>query len=275
MIKRILIALSGTPFTKSAITHAFELAKSHNAEVTGVTVSDPERLVIVGPIPVGGGAAAHDLAEYRKDEAADHVKASIEMFKSAGSDSGVAYHLVEEHGNVFEQFLSLWRYHDCTVIGLRGLFEYGVIHNPNDQVLELIAHGLRPIVAVAREHRTVKRVYIAYSGSMESAKAMKRFTQMHLWNHPVVRIGHFGKENAEVTSLLADAAEYVSSHGFKVDMEHVDGSPHENLLDRAEAWDADMIVLGATSRNKLSRLIWGDTALDALLHSDIPLFISQ
>ena len=33
MIKRILVALSGTPCTQSAIAHGVELAKQHNAEL--------------------------------------------------------------------------------------------------------------------------------------------------------------------------------------------------------------------------------------------------
>ena len=43
MIKRILVALSGTPCTPSAIAHSIDLAKQHNAELTGVTVIDPDR----------------------------------------------------------------------------------------------------------------------------------------------------------------------------------------------------------------------------------------
>ena len=48
MIKRILVALSGTPFTDSAISHAIELAKVHDAQLTGVTVVDPTQLESVG-----------------------------------------------------------------------------------------------------------------------------------------------------------------------------------------------------------------------------------
>jgi len=38
MIKRILVALSGTPYTKAAAQHALELANQHKATLTGVTV---------------------------------------------------------------------------------------------------------------------------------------------------------------------------------------------------------------------------------------------
>ncbi|MCH8343903.1 MAG: universal stress protein [Planctomycetes bacterium] len=62
MIKRILVALSGTPFTATATKYALDLAKLLKAEVTGVTDVDIAQLMKVGPVPVGGGAAARRQA---------------------------------------------------------------------------------------------------------------------------------------------------------------------------------------------------------------------
>ena len=53
MIKRILVALSGTPYTKAAIQHALELATHHGADVTGVTDIDLAKVAHVGPVPMG------------------------------------------------------------------------------------------------------------------------------------------------------------------------------------------------------------------------------
>jgi len=55
MIKRILLGLGGTPFTDVAIERAVELAKGHDALITGVTVVDTKQLAQVGPVPLGGG----------------------------------------------------------------------------------------------------------------------------------------------------------------------------------------------------------------------------
>ena len=54
MIKRILVGLGGTEFTTVAIRRAVELAQIHQAQLTGVTVIDVERLKRVGPVPLGG-----------------------------------------------------------------------------------------------------------------------------------------------------------------------------------------------------------------------------
>ena len=49
---------------------------------------------------------------------------------------------------------------------------------------------LRPLITVSSKHRRISNVLIAYSGSMESAKAMKRFAQLRLWPDANLRGGN-------------------------------------------------------------------------------------
>jgi nucleotide-binding universal stress UspA family protein len=274
MLKRILVALSGSPFTTSAIRHTIELGKTHQARVFGVTVTDIERLEDIGPIPVGAAAAAHALAEHRLATAQEALEVSINEFTSACQSAKLESTLYMEEGDSLEKFMSLSRYSDLTVIGLRGLFEYGVVRNPRDTVLKAIARGLRPILAAAEHYRPIKRVMVAYNGSIESAKAMKSFVWVNAWPGVTVRVICIG-DKRDVPGLLADASEYFTEHGYPTDTEHRDGDPHKILLKAAGEWNADLIVMGATSRSKLGRLIWGDTALDVLEKSTIPVFMSQ
>ena len=127
MLKRILVALSGTSFTPIAVRHSIELARRHGASVTGVTVVDVERLDDVGPVPIGGGAAAHALAEHRKAVTRERVEEEISNFEKACRDAGVDHLVDREDGDPFDLLQSLWRYHDLTVIGLRGLFEVSLL----------------------------------------------------------------------------------------------------------------------------------------------------
>jgi len=66
MIKRILVGLGGTVYTPSAVRHAIDLCRTHDAELTGVTVIDMERLTHVGAAPIGGSRAAEGLFEHRR-----------------------------------------------------------------------------------------------------------------------------------------------------------------------------------------------------------------
>jgi nucleotide-binding universal stress UspA family protein len=275
MIKRILVALSGTPYTRAAIQHALELARDHEADVTGVTDINLAKVANVGPVPMGAGAAAHDLMEHRLAATQEQVDEAIANFEAACAEAGRTARVVREHGNPYDTLISVWRYHDLVVAGLRGLFEYGVLHEPDDVLIRLIAKGVRPILAVARHHRPIRRVLVAYNGSMESAKALKRFVQVRLWPEITMRIACFDGPKDEAEELLADAAEYCRAHGHEVETQHVQGPPRERLLEHAAEWQADLIVMGSTSRARIFQHLLGDTALHALRHAEIPLFLTQ
>jgi nucleotide-binding universal stress UspA family protein len=275
MLKRILVALSGTPFTPVAVQRGVELAQKHGASLTGVTVVDIERLSDVGPVPIGGAARAHELTEHRVAVTQEHVEEEIAHFEKACTDASIPYAVYREHGDAFELLLALWRYHDLTVIGLRGLFEYGVVRNPDDYVLKLIRHGVRPIIAVSSEYREVNRVLVAYNGSPQSAMAMKRFAQLRLWPEATVKIACFDFEDEEAMPLLIDATAYLRAHGYEPESESLPGRPKFSLLAHAQEWDADLVVMGSVYRSRILKLVMGGTTQEVLMKSGIPLFLSQ
>jgi nucleotide-binding universal stress UspA family protein len=275
MIKRILVALSGTPYTRAAIQHALELARDHGADVTGVTDINLAKVASVGPVPMGAGAAAHDLMEHRLQLTRQQVEEAIADFEATCAEAGRTSTVVREAADPYDTIISVWRYHDLVVAGLRGLFEYGVLHQPDDVLIRLIDKGVRPILAVARQHRPIRRVLVAYNGSMESAKALKRFIQMKLWPEVEVKIACFDGPPDEAEVLLADAVDYCRAHGVEAEHQHVQGPPRERLLEHAAEWQADLIVMGTTSRARILQHLLGDTTLHALRHAEIPLFLTQ
>lgn len=274
MLKRVLVALSGTSYTASAVHHAIELARAHRSELTGVTLLDLERLSEVGPVPVGGGSAARELAEHRIQITELGITNAIERFHRACESAELRGRVVREPGNPFDELTSLWRYHDLAIVGLQGLFKYDVVDDPDDDVARLIARGVRPILAVAHAYRAIERVLIAYNGSMESAKAMKRFMQMQLWPNAVIQIVCFDDSEDRARDLLHAAMNYCTLYGGAVEMTHRPGSARDGLLDHAAEWEADLIVMGSTNRNRITRLILGDTVRHLLHHADIPLFLT-
>lgn len=273
--KRILVSLSGSPYTRAAIDHAIELAKRHDADLTGVTVVDSDRLARVGPIPIGGGAAASDLTRYREEISAERVEQCIAQFQDECRQASLACSVVRETGDALNELISLWRYHDLTIMGLRGLFEYGVVHNPDDVLIRLVTRGIRPILAVSDAFRPIKRVLIAYNGSLEAAKAMKRFAQMQLWVQPAVRVVCYQQQADDAARLLSDAANYLSAHGIDAEYEASDVDPRDGIIQDIDAKGIDLVVIGSTARSWIARQVLGDTVLYAIRHAAIPLFLAR
>ena len=277
MIKRILVGL-GTSRTADSVTeHAIEIARTSNAELLGLAVTDPVRLEWTGPKPIGVGleATAADLRRQRYDRAAAEIAAARAKFTARCLAAGVPHGIDEEVGDPFEIAVDLVRYHDMCVFGLRGLFEHGVVPEPRDALERLIADGVRPILAVPEEHRPVRRVLVAYSGSLESAKTFKHFVLSGIYPEAVVRIACWNVDTAAARRRVELAAGYFRAHGHEVDMDTVNGDPLKELVPYAQAWKADLIVAGNSAKNLLLRRLFGETALTLIRESPLPLYLAQ
>lgn len=274
MLKKILVGLGDLKFSHSATKTAIDLAVRHDAKLTAVTLVDPDRYA-AGPIPIGGGEAAKELRDHRLQITQEIVEQSIEQFKRTCKQEDVAFEVIREQGDSFECMVECSRYHDLTVCGLRNLFDHGVLEEPPHELIRLIEGGVRPVVAVGPEYQSINRVLIAYSGSNESARTMKRFAQMNLWPDCTLRVVSFDKDESLGEERLQEAKDYLAAHEIEAETEWVDGSAKDHLLTYSTGWDADLIVMGNSARNFFIRRIFGETMMNIITTADLPLFLGQ
>ncbi len=276
MIKRILVGLGGTPFTTVATKIATELGDLHQAQLTGVTVVDTHKLDKVGPVPAGGAAYAQRMRERKARITQEGTEQAIAAFKAHCSKQEVVCRRIEyEQKDPFAAMISEARYNDLTIFGLRSIFDYGFTSDPDKAIIKLMTQGVRPILAVAETYRPVKKALIAYSGSMESAKAIRHFLHLNPWPGVKLQIVHFIEGPEKVPFLLKDAAEFCEAHGFEVQTDRVKGQARSDLLPFARENEADLIVMGNSVHKALIRRLLGNTVLETIKAADRPLFLSQ
>ena len=272
-IKRILVGLAGTPSTPVAIQRALELAQRYHAKVTGVTLMDKSGLLddeaeTAGQVIAGRKQLAN---------AENRIEQSVARFYVACDEAGVRQRrIVQETEAPFTKLIELARYHDLMVFGLKSIFENDFLcQDPEGLLVRIVAAGVRPLIAVTDKYRTINRVLIAYSGSMESAKSMKRFVQMRLFPDAQLKIVTCGNSEHKGQQLLEDAADYCRAHGFSVECQVSPDSPKTFLLEEAGRWQADLIVMGNSARSVLMRRAFGGTARKIVRNSKVPLFLAQ
>lgn len=275
MIKRILMGIGGTPFTKVAIERAVGLADLHGARLTAVTVVDPDNVCNFGPVPAGAGIYAKRLCDKRTTVTRNHIDEAVAAFEKSCRHAGVEYTVAYETGDPFELMISHARYHDLIIFGVRSIFDYQLAEEPEKDLIRLLSQGVRPILAVSSRIRSIRKVMVAYSGSMESAKAMRHFVQFKLWPDAALVIVRFSSNPGAGEGPLKDAAAYCRDHGYEVETRVIPGNARDHLLSGAGDLNADMIVMGNSIRSIWLRKVLGDTVLKALTRADCPIFLSQ
>ncbi len=275
MIKRILVELDKTPASDSVVKYAVKLAKANEAKLTGITVMDVKKLGDVGSILPGTACSVVQSYEDRIAVIEKAIQEKTAQFTAMCDSEGVAHRVEHETGDLYPIMISKARYHDLFLVGLRSLFDYRVVNEPEHLLERLIREGVRPILAIPDQYRPIKRVLIAYSGSLHSAEAMKQFLQDRLWPDVTVRVVFFGKNSEEASQILRDGVSHCQAHGFSADAIHLPGDNPNVLLEHAEEWDADLIVLGNTMRNVLIKEVFGNVTHYLIEHSRKALFLSQ
>jgi len=278
MIKRILIGIGGTPFTATATEAAVQLGVTHGARVTAVTVVDEARLRNVGPIPLGGGAAAAELREHRFRVTREKISAAIASLEQQCAARNVPLTVLREHGDPFRLLTQRARYHDLMIFGLRSMFEYDVLGpdvDPAAMLNSLAKSGVSPILAGSDRRMAVRRVLFAYDGSAPAAQAMREFIRMRLWPEVELRILTCDDPTEDVRQLAEDARDYCRDHGVEPLVAHRPDAAADAILAEAASWNADLVVLGCSGRSSLTCRLFGATALDVLRRADCPLFLSQ
>ncbi len=276
MIKRILVGLGGTPFTSVATRCATELGDIHQAQLTGVTVVDTSKLDNVGPVPAGASAYAQRMREKKLKVTREGTEHAISLFKEHCSNNQVVCRrILYEEGDTFEAMIGEARFNDLTIFGLRSIFEYGFVTDPDKAIIKLLRQGVRPILAVAENYRPVKTVLIALSGSMESAKSIRDFLHLNPWPGVKLRMVHFKDKKESDPFLIEKASDFCRAYGFDVKTDLVEGNPRSDLMPYAIDHQVDLIVMGNSSGNIIKQSLLGDTVLELIHSAEIPLFLSQ
>lgn len=278
MIKRILVGIADATYTVASTKHAIEIARRCGASLTGVSILDVEGIrKEAASVPLGGSGYTSDLRSAAFNEARASIDEAVDKFVRLCNDAEVEYEFLRVSGDPFSEFIERSKYHDLMICGLHRLFEHGILPEPKDELAKLVAAGVRPVLATASNYREIRKVLIAYSNSVESAKTMRRFTQLShvLAPNAEVQVVSFGKKFGDAPAALLEARKYLLAHGIEPEINFVEGAPRTGVLDHAEEWNADMIVMGNSAKGLIRKQVFGETALHTISNASIPLFLAQ
>ena len=136
----------------------------------------------------------------------------------------------------------------------------------------------RPVAVVPPQPpaELCRRVAIAWNGTVEAGRAIAAALSLLAGADRilVLSVGEEGKPG----SAARDVVEYLAWHGIEAAAETLEASPRSVagvLLEAAAAASTDLLVMGAYTRSRLHRLIFGGVTREVLEGAEIPVVMAH
>jgi nucleotide-binding universal stress UspA family protein len=283
MIKRILVALDPDKDTPVATHFAIRLAKRFNATLTGLAVVDVRNISSrIGAGGWGAGLYSRKLWEDLSDESREMALKLLNEFEKNVKRAGVNYTTVQKQGASNETIIEEMKYHDILIVGRDAHFFYDEPEMETKTLAEIVKQGVAPTLVVTDKYVDVEKILVAFDGSAPAARSLKAFIHMLPFGKDLeIELMHVRKSDSEVDQKESDyvlgmAEKYLKDHDFnyitKRSMEK--GNPAEKIMERREAFNPEMIILGAHSVSAIERITFGSTTHELITKTPVPLFLS-
>ena len=271
-LKNILVHVTDTAQSKLRLETALALCVAHDAHLTGLGV----RVVPVMP-PYSVGAVPSLVQGPFEAQQNASIVAARKAFEDAASRAGWTDRSgwLEREGNVTDVVGQHARYVDLTVTGQdspeREPFEISTI--------DLVLRSGRPVLVApynAAYAPIGKRITVAWNGSREAARAVSDAMPLLTAADSVDVVTIAADSPRDVPG--ADIATHLAQHGVAVELKLLADAGDDSgaaLLAHVAESGADMVVMGAYGRTRLSEWIFGGVTRHVLQEMTVPVLMSH
>ncbi|MGC8804443.1 MAG: universal stress protein [Candidatus Ratteibacteria bacterium] len=278
MIRRILLPLDPSPYSRSSMQYAVHIAKRQHSEIEGLTVIDfpdiEDRVITFVPLPQG---TEYNI-EHENEMIADVRKKNHDVLVRF-SEICQSEHLFctqrQYEGKPENVILNESKFFDLVIIGMRTYFHFKTTDQPGHSLEKILNHTITPILAVPEKFKPIRKVLIAYDGSMPSARALQRFVHMSVNSEYEITLLMSHDDRNYAMTEMQKASEYIHCYGnIPVTFSWTD----KNLIKTIEKnflSNTDVVVCGMHSKNLLEKFTVGSLPKYLIEQNKTAAFICQ
>jgi nucleotide-binding universal stress UspA family protein len=279
MIRGILIGLDGSKSCETAQVLGLRWAQEHDATFCGLGIVDQPTIAAVEPAGTVGGVVGRDPVYYPGydaclNDARQRVRELLKAFSDRCTAAGVPYAVHESEGSPAEQIRLAAQRYDLILLGRETHFHFATQDTPDDTLRRVLKNGPRPVISVPADARTGGEIVVAFDGSVEAARAVYAFAASGLGESRPVRVLSADNYPEDAERCAERATAFLHLHGINATLEGIKASDHPSkaILERIEALDAGLVVMGAYGQSPLRELFFGSVTRTMLKESKVPVF---
>jgi len=285
MLRKILVPVRGDGKGDNVLAHAAALARGFNAhiEITHCRAKPEDLLPFGVPIPAAVRAQLTQSSTELFDAEEAGLRAELEALAKTlnltltdkPTGSAVTASFVEELGRQIDVIR-----HHGRLADLIAVAKPDIDRNIGTNTLKaaLFSTG-RPVLMCPETGGTVaenlgQNIVIAWDGSLEASRAVISTLPLLAAAKQVTIVTATGKPVSVTADELRD---YLAAHDVSASVQIIEAKPNvaRALLDTANKVGADMMILGAYSRNQELERLLGGTTQYIVDHATIPVIMTN
>ena len=277
-VKTILLHIQNDNSLGQGLETALSLARACGAHLSCLHVTAIEAYVAFDSF--GGVFAMNDVIEALDKEEAE-LRSSVEE-KLRNED--ISWDYTQVTGNIAGQIVSHAALADLVIVGREA---YGADLTKTDMGLlgDLIHRARTPLLVAANDGQLCDpngRAMIAWNGSYEVANAIRSSTGL-LKLASTVHVVQIAEDDKDETFPSTRLLEYLSRHDIHAELSTIEAGVGlqdsyviaDMLMARARELDAEYLVMGGYSHNRVSEYIFGGVTRTLLTNKTGPLLIAH
>lgn len=275
MLRSILVALDGSPWSEAATTLALEWAARFDAHLVGLGVLDEPSIDRREPVPMGAYAYKRHRDETQLADAHRRLLGYLEAFDTRSAAAGCPATVLEDIGDPAERILREAQRCDVVILGRETHFHFETQDRPDATLAQVIRTSPRPVVVVPRTLTDGGGVVIAYGGGREAARTLQVFESLGLAAGQDVAVVTIHRDGAEAAALAALAGDFLTAHGTPHHLCPItsDAAPAEVLLEEVRRRHPGLLVMGAHGHHPLRDLFSTSVTRAVLGECPVPAFV--
>jgi nucleotide-binding universal stress UspA family protein len=180
MIKRILVAVDGSPHGAAALALGLHWALRFGADIVGVGILDEPSITGAEPVPLGATAYKHERDAARLADAHSQIVHVLGELTARCRAAGIRCAVIEDVGTPHEQIVLEAEACDLVMLGRQTYFHFETQDRPDATLGHVLRHSPRPVVVVPQEPAAGDGTLVAYNGGRAVARALQTFTLLGL-----------------------------------------------------------------------------------------------
>jgi nucleotide-binding universal stress UspA family protein len=282
-MRLILVPVANRPECRIALDSAFRLAAAFGADVAGYHIrhEHPDQGVALGGLlPDDDVHAAFLAADAR---ASTRLKGARRLYQRAAAKHGFVAAKAPARGARMRAFWHEVAGTPARVFAVVGpVADLTVVSRPASQrasrarafMLGALLHSAKPVLVMPQSGRPAvgKRIVIAWNQSADAASAVTAALPL-LTRAERVFVVSGGREH-RLGPKSTHLARYLAHWDVAVERETTQGRQVEGEIERkCRELGADLVVMGAYSRNRLRQLVFGGVTEHMLFKTDLPVLM--